>query len=242
MMKSCSYRLFAASLFCLALSVPAMAQESYPVIFEAVQKAVLSAEQTGVLVRLSYDVGSRVKKGGLIAKVDTGELELGRKRSGLALKYLKSQLKDMEKLSRSGLATNEEMAKARLEMDVTKTDIEILKRKISKSRVKAPFGCIIVRRRVQPHEWVTAGQPVVDIVAPGKLRAVGNIPSHLAVGLKKGDRHDFVVNDLGVTVSGTVQAVMPVVDELSNTAQVLWKIEKPQNLMAGMKGDVRIGN
>ncbi|MDM8522663.1 efflux RND transporter periplasmic adaptor subunit [Desulfococcaceae bacterium HSG8] len=219
----------------------AVAQDTFPVIFEATHRAVLSAQRPGVLVTLKVDAGDRAKKGTLIAKVDTGELALQKKRSELTLRHLNVKVKNLERLIQRGLATDEEVAEARTQKDVTYTDIQIFKRQISKSQIFAPFNCIVIRRHVQPHEWVTAGQAVVEVLDNTKLRAVANIPSGLAVSLKEGVAYTFNVHDLGITVSGTVQAVVPEVDELSNTAQVVWSVEKPEkNLLSGMKGEVSI--
>lgn len=215
--------------------------KTFPAIFEAKSRAVLSAERAGVLTSLKYDVGDSVKNGNTIAKLDTGELGLRKKRSELALKHLDVQVKDLTNLRKKGLATNEDAAKARMERDVTRTEVDIFKRQISKSSIRAPFSCIVVRRHVQAHEWVTAGQPVVDVVDLEKIRAVANIPSSLAVKLEKGSIHTFFVNDLNAEVKGTVLAVAPDVDERSSTTQILWNIEKTDmKLLPGMKGEVRI--
>jgi len=217
------------------------AQDTFPVIFEATRKAVLSAEIPGVLLSLKFDVGERVKKGELIASVDIGDLDLRQRRSELSLRHLNVKLINMERLTERGLATSDELAQAQSEKDVAFTDIQIYKRQIGKSRISAPFDCIVVRRHMQAHEWATAGQPVIEVVDPTKLRAVGNIPSRLAVKLTKGTAYTFYVTDLDISISGTVEAVVPEVDELSNTAQVIWKIEKAeQDVMSGMKGEVRI--
>ncbi len=215
--------------------------DAFPVIFEALDRAVLSAERAGVLTSLKYEAGSPIKKGNLIAQVDTGELALQKKRSELSLRHLNVKVSNLERLNQKGLATNEDLAEVRMQRDVVRTDIEILKRQIGNSLIYAPFDGVVVRRHVQPHEWVTIGQPVVDLISPTRIRAVGNIPSWLAVQLKKGDRHSFYVNDLDATIAGIVDAVVPEVDELSNTAQVIWTLESPGNeLLPGMKGEVRI--
>ncbi len=216
--------------------------ELFPVIFEATRQAVLSAERAGSLDQLKYDVGDAVKKGAVIAQVDTGDLALQKKRSELSLRHLNVKVENLSRLNKRGLATNEDVAEARMERDVVRTDIEIIKRQISKSYIRAPFDGVIIRRQTQAHEWVTAGQPVVELLDPSKLRAVGNIPSRLAVGLETGATHSFYVLDLDLSVSGVVEAVVPGVDELSNTAQVIWSVQEPgEDLLSGMKGEVRIG-
>jgi membrane fusion protein, multidrug efflux system len=229
------------------LKSPAMEDASakgrtvYPAIFEAKSKAVLSAERAGLLTKWEYDVGSPVKKGSVLAVVDTAELALRKKRQQQALNHLDVQVKDLTNLKQRGLATNEDVAKARMERDVTRTDLEMVERLINQSYIRAPFGCVVVRRHVQPHEWVMDGQPVVDVVNLDDIRAVANIPAYLAVTLSPGTAHSFHVHDLGAEVVGKVFAVAPEVDERSNTAQVIWTLEKGENkLLPGMKGEVRI--
>ncbi len=215
--------------------------EAYPAIFEATRQAVLSAERAGVLSSLAYEVGSTVKKGEIIAQVETGELALQKKRAELSRKHLGVKVDNLTRLSKQGLATNEEVAEARMQRDVVRTDIDIIQRQIANSYIRAPYACIVVRRHVQPHEWVTAGQPVVEVVDIKQLRAVANIPSASAVRLNTGDEHSFYVHDLDRTVTGVVRAVVPVVDELSNTAEVVWTIQETGDaLLSGMKGEVLI--
>jgi RND family efflux transporter MFP subunit len=217
------------------------AYQTFPAIFEATQKAVLSAERPGQLSSLKFDVGSTVKKGEIVAAVDTGELELRKKRAEQALRHLEVQVKDLSGLKEKGLSTNEEVAKSQMERDVTRTDVDIIKGQIAQSYVRAPFSCAVVRRHVSAFEWVTAGQPIMDVVNLDEIRAVANIPSHFAVALSQGVIHTFYVNDLNAEVKGTVFAVAPEVDERSNTVQVIWKINREgQKLWPGMKGEVRI--
>ena len=242
MIKNC-FRLSAMGIVLLAYTITAAAQEAaFPIIFETTRKAVLSAEIAGVLRELKYDVGDHIKKGTVIADVDTGELNLRIKRNNTTLKYLDVQVEDLTRLSQRGLSTNEGVAKANMERDVTRTDNEILKRQIDHSRIIAPFDCVVLKRHAQQHEWVTAGQPVIEIIDTERVRAVGNIPTNLAVGLQKGASHSIYVHDISLSVDAKVTAISPQVDERSNTAQVIWMVEKaPKELLAGMKGEVKIG-
>lgn len=213
----------------------------YPAIFEANQKAVLSAERSGVLTQLNCDVGDTVKKGAVIGRLDTAELGLKKKRAETALKHLNVQVSELTSLKKRGLATNEDVARAVMERDVTKTDVDLIKRQIADSLIVAPFNGVIVRRNAQPHEWVTAGQPVVDMVNLDNIRAIANIPANIAVNLKPEAVHAFFVSDLNAEVEGTVLTVAPEVDERSNTVQVIWTMKKgDRQLLPGMKGEVRI--
>ncbi len=227
---------------CLSLGASsALAEETYPVVFEAEHRAILSAEREGVLVSFPVDTGNRVKKGDTLAKLDTGELGLQKKRHEYNRKFLSTQLENIERLNKRGLATNEEVAKSRMEFGVTKTDIEILRRQISRSYIRAPFNAVVVRRLAQRYEWVEVGQPVVEIVDTQRLRVVGNLSSALAVRLAIGTEHQFFVKDLNTHVTGVVRAVTPSVDEQSNTVRVVWTLTKrTPGVLAGMQGDLKL--
>ncbi|MFW6242271.1 MAG: efflux RND transporter periplasmic adaptor subunit [Thermodesulfobacteriota bacterium] len=215
--------------------------QPFPVVFEARQKAVLSAERAGTLTSLKPDVGDTVKKGAMIAQVDVGEAVLRKKRGEAALGHLEKQIQELTQLNQRGLATNEEVQKVRMERDVTWADVQIYKRQIAQSTIRAPFSGMVVRRHVEAHEWVTAGQPVLDMVNLARIRAVANLPASVAARLRAGDTHTLYIHDLEAEIKGTVDAVAPEVDERSNTAQVIWSVEAGgRRLLPGMKGEVRV--
>lgn len=219
----------------------AYAEETWPVVFEAEHRAVLSAEREGVLISFPVDTGHRVKKGDTLARLDTGELALQKKRHEYNRKFLSTQLENIERLNKRGLATDEEVAKSRMEFGVTKTDIEILRRQISHSYIRAPFSGVVVQRLAQPYEWVESGKPVVELVDTERLRIVGNLSSALAVRLAIGTEHQFFVKDLNAHVTGKVKAVTPSVDEQSNTVRVVWTLTKRvPGVLAGMQGDLKL--
>ena len=220
----------------------ALAEESYPVIFESIQRVVLSAQRAGVLSRFKCEEGAAVKKGSLICGIDDSELKLKKNRNAIALKHLEAQLRDLIKLSQRGLATKDNLSKSEMERDITRAELKIIKHQISNSAIRAPFKGIVIRLHAKAYEWVTIGQPVAEMINPHLLRAVANIPSSIAVTLKPESKHEFYIHDLEMSISGTVKTIVPAVDELSNTARVIWKVVKGnKTILAGMKGEVKIG-
>jgi RND family efflux transporter MFP subunit len=225
----------------LLLVTAGVRAEVLPVIFEAEFKAVLAAERAGVLSKMHVDVGSRIAKGKVLAELDTGELYLQRKRSEHNLKFLNVQLENFASLNKRAMVTDEELAKVRMERDVTRTEIKILTHKIIHSQIRAPFDGVVVNRAVNQHEWVTEGQAVLSVLNPNRLRVIANVPVRLAVKLKPGDSHLVVVQDLGKKIPVTVKTVAQAVDAQSNTVQVIWRVsERAKGLLSGMKGELVI--
>ncbi|MDQ7016695.1 MAG: efflux RND transporter periplasmic adaptor subunit [Gammaproteobacteria bacterium] len=216
---------------------------AFPVVFEASQRAVLSADRSGTLDRVVVSEGSVVKKGALLARLGSAELVLLRKRQEASLRFLNGQLTNAVRLRKNGLAGLDEENRARMERDLSRADLKILKRQISESSIRAPFAATVVAKLAKAHEWVQEGQPVVELVNTHRLRAVANVDVAAAVLLKRGDQHRFQLPDLRTSVLGKVTALVPDVDVRSNTMKVMWQIEtQPQGLLAGMKGTVELGN
>ena len=217
--------------------------DEFPVVVEAKVKAVLSAEREGVLAKLDVDTGDRVKKGAVLAEVFHKDLVYKKQQAEEKNKYLKMQLDNLSKLDEKGLATAEELARAGMELAVNEKDISIMGTQIARSEIKAPFSGIIVTRHVQPHEWVRPGQPVVELYDPNKLRVVADIPSDIAVKLKKKQKTRLFFPDLNKNFNASVAVFAPQVEVRSNTVKVYWKIsDKSGKLIPGMKGVLKLGS
>ena len=234
--------LLTAGLLLLASLTPALVRaEVLPVIFEAENIVVLSAERSGVLSKLLVDVGSQVKKGALLAQLESGELYLRRKHEQANLNYLQTKLNNLRGLNQKGLATDEELALASSEYERSRIDIRIYTHQIIHSQIVAPFDGVVVDRNARNHEWVKGGDAVLAMLDPQDLRVVANVPAAIAVRLKQGERHRIQVPVLRAEVEAQVVAVAAAVDEQSNTVSVFWQVTRGHDgLLAGMKGELRI--
>ncbi|MCP4349130.1 MAG: efflux RND transporter periplasmic adaptor subunit [Desulfobacterales bacterium] len=221
--------------------------EQFPVVVEAEVRAILSAEREGVLSSLKVDTGDWVKKGTTLAVVFHKNIILKKEQHEARRKYLAIQVENLTKLNEKNLVTHEELARAKMEQVVNAKEITIDETLIKRSKIRAPFSGTVVSRHIQPHEWVKPGQPVVELYNPGRLRIVADIPSDIAVGLKKGQIHTLFFPDLNQQVKAKIKVFSPQVDVRSNTIKVYWRVysEKKKKtkvrLLPGMKGVLKIG-
>jgi len=170
--------------------------DEFPVVVEAEVRAVLSAEQEGVLSSLNVDTGSRVKKGETLAVVFHNDLILKKEQNGYKREYLIKQVENLGKLNEKKLVTDEELARAKMELAVNEKESSIFDTYIEHSKIRSPFSGVVVTRHIQPHEWVKPGQPVVELYDPDKLKIVADIPSETALSFKPGESHILFFPDL----------------------------------------------
>ena len=227
----------------LAASATVAAAREFPAVVEAEVQAVLAAEREGVLTRLTVDTGDRVNRGAEIAEVFHRHLVLRKELHQATREYLRVQVENLERLGDKGLTTQEELARARMELAVNGKEIGMVETEIQRSVVRAPFPGIVIAREVQPHEWVRPGQPVVEMYDPRRLRIVADIPADIAVGLKPGDAHAIFFPDLQAEVRGTLRVLSPRVDVRSNTIKIHWDVARGgERLFPGMKGVLKLGS
>jgi RND family efflux transporter MFP subunit len=220
--------------------------EQFPAVIEAESKAVVAAEREGVLMELHIDVGDRVKKGDLIATVFHKDMLIKKQQYEATRKFLTRMVENLTKLNEKGMATDDEKAKAEMDLAVNLKETEILQNMIDRSQVRAPFSGVIVNRQIQPHEWIRAGQPVSEMYDPDKLRIVADIPAEIAVGLKSGRTDTFYFPDVKQDVKAKFKLSFPQVDVRSNTVKIYWVVEpaerKKAHLVPGMKGVLKLGS
>jgi len=229
----------------LFLTGQAVCAEQFPVVVEAEVRATLSAERSGMLSKLNVDVGDTVKKGTVIAIVFHEELIFKKQQREANKRYRDIQVENLTKLNEKGLATNEELAKAKMESVVNEKEISIIRTEIDRSKVRAPFSGRVVARHVQPYEWVTPGRELVELYDTRKLRIVADIPADIAVQWKKGKTDILFFPDLNKEVNAKFKVFSPQVDVRSNTIKVYWAVNakyiKKVRLLPGMKGILKIG-
>lgn len=215
--------------------------EEFPVIVEAEEQAVISAEREGVLTALKVNTGDAVRRNGLMAVVYHQDLVLRKELYQANTEYLKTKVENISRLSEKGLSTDEELALARKELAVNGKEINIIESEISRSLIHAPFSGIIINREVQPHEWVKPGQPVVEMYDPNELRIVADIPSEIAVNMKKGQTDVLFFPALKREVTAELKVFTPHVDVRSNTIKIYWSVQETDDLLPGMKGVLKLG-
>lgn len=229
-------------LACVLWVSATVSAETFPAIFEAQQQSIISAERSGILTKLPVKLGQRVKARQTLAQIAVEELNSELAANRVKLRYANEQLDNFRKLDRAGLATHDDLAKAKLERDLAYTNIKHLKYLIARSTIRAPFAGVVQEVVVNQHQWIKEGDPILQLVNPYSLKVRANIPTHLAVQLEYKQQHEFVVPALGgIKVKATLTAKAPAADERSRSMVVIWKVVKPpKGLAPGLQSELTL--
>lgn len=168
--------------------------------------AEVAARTSGLLESVSVRIGDRVKAGQLLAIVDASEAkkQLAEIEAGLgAARASRSRAASQLDVARRTLARTEPLLADRLvspqEVDVLSSEVEargaeleaadaeiaqgkaraeVLREQVRQARIVAPFAGKVAERRLDPGTVVSAGTPIVRIVADGPMRVRFRVPEH----------------------------------------------------------------
>jgi RND family efflux transporter MFP subunit len=211
----------------------------------------VAAQREGVVVQISVEPGTRVRKGQLLAKLDdrqvVADLEGARAKTASTeadlnnwkseAKVLESDLQRAHKMWDARLITQEQFEHAQFKAEADQWDVKrveqllinardnelSLELELEKTRVTAPFDGIVARRYVRVGQTVARDERLVWVTATGPLRVRFTLPSRFLSQLKVGQRVVLTVADGDPALEHTARVlqVSPVVDPASGTIDVL---------------------
>lgn len=144
----------------------------------------VAAERGGRLLRVLVDEAQAVRRGDLLAEIESDELRaaLAQARARLAEARAEARLAEAtlgrrERLAQEGVLSAHDLDQARAALETAQARIETWRAEtarqeaqLSKSRVVAPRPGVVTQRSVDAGETVETGQPLFVIADLGRLR------------------------------------------------------------------------
>jgi len=144
----------------------------------------LAAEISGRLTQL-VEIGSKVQRGDILAKIDDATLQIqlkehvaSVKKAQATLTFLQSELKRKQSLAKQNLSSITDLDKTRSERDIAQGDLSVAESKLAQtqqqltySELKAPFNGLVVERLSNLGEYVNNGTAIVRLVQTSDLEA-----------------------------------------------------------------------
>ncbi|WP_448191405.1 efflux RND transporter periplasmic adaptor subunit [Azospirillum sp. sgz301742] len=233
-----------AAALLLGVGTPAFAQDpgqgQVRALIEARRHAVLSAEIPGRIARLAVEAGERFKAGDVLVAVDCSsyQAELDAARAQLNAAEVTARVNRRLASLRSIGEAEVQLADAKAQ--VARADVRKSELQTRRCEIKAPFDGRIVERRIQEHESVPAGAPLLEILSDRDLKVELIVPSAWLVWMKPGQRFELRVDETGATLPGEVvqpgAKVDPASQSVKVTAWLLCESGPGNGLIAGMSG------
>jgi RND family efflux transporter MFP subunit len=180
----------------------------YSGVVEPVDKSSLSFEVAGNVKDVNVDVGDEITKDQVIATLDTQTFELDVEAAQANLRRARAQLVEKEAEYNRYRQVNEESPGAVSQSSVDQTQaafksarenvsyavsqLNLTRRDLKKTELKAPFDGVIAKRYVEPFFEVKRGDPIFDVFIEAAMDVATSIPETDIEGIHLGQSCEIV--------------------------------------------------
>lgn len=217
-------------------------------IIEAVQQSTVSAQTSGTVQSLPFDVDDSVAAGDLIVQLEDSEQQsrLRQAQAGLeeaeaALVDARQRFERIEAVHERGLVSRQEfdqarnnLAAARARVERARAAVSEAQEQLSYTRVVAPYGGILTERHVEVGEAVSPGQPLLSGLSLEQLRVVVDLPQKYA-DLARTERQARVTLADGRVLETGEMTFYPYANPQTHTFRLRMRLSEPNgSLFPGM--------
>lgn len=202
-------------------------------------QAPISARASGYLRRWTHDIGARVKKGELLAEIDTPEIDqqlsqaiAARDQTLASMKLAKSTVERWEALREKDAVSQQDLeerrsaySQARANLAAAEANVERLRQTESFKRIVAPFDGVITRRNVDVGDLIDAGggngRALFVLTQTDPLRVYVNVPQSYAHLVKQGQKVNVNLAEMSERkFTGEITRTASAIDIATRTMQV----------------------
>lgn len=219
-------------------------------IVEAVKKATISAQVSGRVTEVNFDIDDYVEKGRVILRIRDKEYKARLSSAKAALKEAKANHKDatLEFKRVTGLykdkivsASKYDKAKAALkaaEARVTASEAGVTQanEQLSNTIIKAPYSGIVTERHIEPGETMRVGQKIMTGFSLSLLRVNVDVPQAYIKAVRQ--NQNATISNLENSqkqLAATKLTIFPFANPKSHTFRVRATLPKDtQDLFPGM--------
>jgi RND family efflux transporter MFP subunit len=223
----------------------------------AYKESPIYARTNGYLVRWLKDIGSRVKKGELLAQIDTPEVDQELNQGRAARQQILAQMElakisseRWESLRKSDSVSAQEAdqqtsgyQQSKANLVAADANVRRLEELESFKNVYAPFSGVLTRRNVDPGALINSGaggRELFDMAQVDTLRVYTSVPQAYAPFIKAGGRatvtlQEFPGEKFAGVVARTAEAIDPATRTLLTEVDV---VNQDGRLLPGSFGQV----
>ena len=217
-------------------------------VIEAVQQSTVSAQTSGTVQKLPFDVDDSVVAGDLIVQLEDSEqrarvrqAQAGLDEAAAALEDARQRFTRIESLHQRGLVSRQELDQARNNLSATqarvdraRASLEEAREQLGYTRILAPYGGILTERNVEIGESVSPGQPLLSGLSLEQLRVVVDLPQKYADLARSQRQARVTLNDGRVLETGDM-TFYPYADPATHTFRLRLRLTEPEgSLFPGM--------
>jgi membrane fusion protein (multidrug efflux system) len=225
-----------------AVTTVRAAQEEWPSTIaaigtvEAVHGVTVAADLPGLVSRIEFDSGKRVRAGDVLVRLDTRQEQAQLAAAEAQRKLSAVNFERMKGLRDQGITSQADFDKSAAENKQAIAQTGEMQASIGRKTIRAPFSGILGIRQVNLGQYLKPGDPIVPLQSLDPVYVNFAVPQQQVAALRVGaDVHVKAQGIENADGTGTITAVDSVVDEATRNIQVQATLANPDGkLRPGM--------
>lgn len=208
------------------------------VLIKASREARIASGMSGRVAALPIRMGANFSRGDLLVAFECDHQQAQLAAAEANRTKMQKNLDSRRALLVHQAVSDLDVQLAEADLATATAQMDGARANVRDCRVLAPYNGSMVRVMVNQWETVPAGTPLVEIVERGQLVVEAHVQSRWLTWLRKGQRFEILVDELGVPVPAEVTGIGARVDPVSQTVGISARIlEVPAGLRPGMSGN-----
>ena len=218
-------------------------------VVEAIKQTTVSAQTSGRVLEVLYDVDDFVNKDDIVARLRDKDQRAGFEQAKAGMSEARARYTEAEAeyqriqdVYNKKLVSKAEFDRAKAAREAALARLEAAQAKLDQAseqlkytQIRAPYSGIVTKRHIEVGETVQPGQQVMSGVSLEKLRVKVAIPQRLIHAVRSLGKARAFVNKPGAeAIEATKLTFFPYADGRTNTFDV--RVELPEGVMGLFPG------
>lgn len=207
------------------------------------ETAQIRAEIAGQVRSVNFNEGKRVAQGSVLLRIADDELRAQLAQAESRFRLTDLNLKRSEDLTQARSMSQAELDRVRSEYSSAEAELQLLRVRLDKMEIKAPFDGIVGARTVSPGDYVTPATAITTLDDLSRLKVEFQVPERFVERVKPGSAFSMRAETPAgvVRTQGEVYFVSSVIDRATRSSQVKGFLERDTaNLKPGMFANIDI--
>ncbi len=217
-------------------------QEEWPATLSAigtlaaVQGVTVSADLPGTIDRIAFDSGQWVRAGDMLAVLDTRQEQAQMAAAESQRQLARLNFNRLRGLLDENVISRAEFDRASAEDRQTEAQVGEIRAAIERKTIRAPFSGVLGIRQVNLGQYLSAGDPVVNLQSLNPIYVNFGVPQQEAGQMHVGRSVRITTDEAaGSGVVGRISAIDSIVDQTTRNVQVQATLANPEGrLRPGM--------
>lgn len=208
-------------------------QQRFDGVVEAVHRSTVSAETSGRIVELPYDIDDYVPEDAVIVRFDDArqEAQLASARANLEqararLTQARADFERMKQLVEKGTVSQSEFERAEADyrsaqarVDAAAGELDQAREEMERTVVRAPYAGVVIERHVEMGEMARPGTSLMTGLSLEQLRVVVDVPQQF-IGALREHEEATILTPGGEEVQPETLRIFPYADARTHTFRV----------------------